>query len=68
MNEPPLRYRDLPSVDRVLADPRVVALVAERGHASVAGLAREVIEAYRDAIASAAEHPAPSVVDRKSVV
>ena len=63
MNEPPLRYRDLPSVDRVLADPRVVALVAERGHASVAGLAREVIEAYRDAIASAAEPPAPSVVE-----
>ena len=47
----PNPYRDLPSVDRVLADPRVAALAVERGHAPVAGIAREVLEAYRASIA-----------------
>ncbi|TAK76982.1 MAG: L-seryl-tRNA(Sec) selenium transferase [Dehalococcoidia bacterium] len=56
-------YRDLPSVDRLLADPRVAALAVERGHESVAGLAREVLEGFRSAIAASASLPAPSVVD-----
>ncbi len=56
-------YRDLPSVDRLLADPRVAALAAERGHAPVAGIAREVLEGYRAAIAASADLPAPTVVD-----
>lgn len=63
MNDSPNPYRDLPSVDRLLADPRVAALVAVRGHASVADLAREVLEGYREAIAGAVAPPAPSVVD-----
>lgn len=56
-------YRDLPSVDRLLADPRVAALAAERGRAPVAGIAREVLEGYRAAIAASADLPAPTVVD-----
>ncbi len=56
-------YRDLPSVDRVLADPRVAALAAERGHAPVAGIAREVLDGYRAAIASAAAPPSSPVVE-----
>ncbi len=56
-------YRDLPSVDRVLADPRVAALASERGHAPVAGIAREVIEAYRASITTAEGLPTPTVVE-----
>ena len=63
MNDSTNPYRDLPSVDRLLADPRVAALAAERGHAPVAGIAREVLEGYRAAIAASADLPAPTVVD-----
>lgn len=63
MNDAPNPYRDLPSVDRLLADPRVAALAVERGHDPVASLAREVLEGYRAAIASSAALPAPTVVE-----
>ena len=33
-------YRDLPSVDRLLADARVAALVPDHGHEAVAGLGK----------------------------
>ncbi|TAJ19581.1 MAG: L-seryl-tRNA(Sec) selenium transferase [Dehalococcoidia bacterium] len=56
-------YRDLPSVDRVLADPRVAALVLERGHAPVAGLAREVLDSYRASIAASEASAAPGVIE-----
>ncbi len=53
-------YRDLPSIDRVLADPRVAALAAERGHSPVAGIAREVLDAYRASITASATTSAPA--------
>lgn len=63
MNDSPNPYRDLPSVDRLLADPRVSALAAERGHAAVAVVAREVLAGYRAAIADAGAPPHVTVVD-----
>jgi L-seryl-tRNA(Ser) seleniumtransferase len=53
-------YRDLPSIDRVLADPRVAALAAERGHSPVAGIAREVLDAYRASITASSTTSAPA--------
>jgi hypothetical protein len=38
-------YRSLPSVDRVLADPRVAELATHAGREAVAGLARAGREA-----------------------
>lgn len=58
----PNPYRDLPSVDRVLADPRVAALAVERGHAPVASIAREVLETYRASIA-ASPIDSPAVIE-----
>jgi len=63
VNDSPNPYRDLPSVDRLLADPRVSALAADRGHAAVAVVAREVLEGYRAAIAAAGALPHVTVVD-----
>lgn len=55
-------YRDLPSVDRLLADARVAALIDAHGHEAVAGLARAVLGDYREAIAAAGAPPdAPAV-------
>ncbi|MDI6856914.1 MAG: L-seryl-tRNA(Sec) selenium transferase [Dehalococcoidia bacterium] len=51
-------YRALPSVDRLLGDERLKALVSEFGAATVTDAAREAIEAARRAIA-AGETPAP---------
>lgn len=44
----------IPSVDRLLADETVTALVAEFGRQRVVGAVREAVEAARSAIASAA--------------
>ncbi|MEI7926558.1 MAG: L-seryl-tRNA(Sec) selenium transferase [Chloroflexota bacterium] len=56
-------YRDLPSVDRLLADARVAALVPDHGHDAVAGLARTILGEYRQAIAEDGAAPAEPVVD-----
>ena len=52
--------RNLPSVDRLLADARVAALLADHGRDAVADLARAVLQEYRAAItASGAGGGAP---------
>lgn len=56
-------YRDLPSVDRLLADARVSPLVAAQGHEAVAGLARTLLGEYRDTIARTGSPPAAPVVE-----
>ena len=59
----PLPYRDLPSVDRLLADARVLALVESHGRESVADLARTVLGEYRQVIAASGSAPIESVAD-----
>ena len=39
--------KDLPSVDRLLREPAVAALLAEHGHTLVAGEARALLEGLR---------------------
>ncbi|MDA0301749.1 MAG: L-seryl-tRNA(Sec) selenium transferase, partial [Chloroflexi bacterium] len=56
-------YRDLPSVDRLLADARVAALVPDHGHEAVAGLALAVLADYRRTIAAAGAPPVEPVAD-----
>ena len=56
-------YRDLPSVDRVLADARVGALVGAHGHDAVTALTRSLLEEYRQAIAAAGAPPEEPVVE-----
>lgn len=55
-------YRLLPSVDRLLADPRVAALASRHGHAPVADLARRVLDEYRAAIADTSALPPGEVL------
>jgi L-seryl-tRNA(Ser) seleniumtransferase len=45
-------YRELPSVDELLRDPRTASLVAEEGQAAVADACRTVIERLRTRITS----------------
>ncbi|MEX2446959.1 MAG: L-seryl-tRNA(Sec) selenium transferase [Dehalococcoidia bacterium] len=59
--EPP--YRDLPSVDRLLGDERVTALVGHYGHAPVADLARAVLDDYRRVLAERGHLPATPVAE-----
>ena len=56
-------FRDLPSIDRLLAEVRVVALIERHGRESVAALARAVLGEYRQAIAEAGAPPAQPVAD-----
>jgi len=56
-------YRSLPSVDRLLGDPRVVALAAQHGHDAVVELARTVLDDYRAAIERTSTLPEVAVVD-----
>ncbi len=56
------RYRDLPSVDRVLADTRVLALVNDHGRETMTDLARVVLDEYRATIATGGS-PAEAVTD-----
>ncbi len=58
----PNPYRDIPSVDRVLADDRVRALSAEYSGDTVIALVREELDAARDAIAAGALAPALDAV------
>ncbi|MEI6136373.1 MAG: L-seryl-tRNA(Sec) selenium transferase [Chloroflexota bacterium] len=67
MNQPPpdatpdSPFRDLPSLDRLLADGRVAALIPEHGRASVTSLARSVLGEYRQAILEAGAPPPESL-------
>ena len=45
-------YRTLPSVDRLLGDPRLVDVIAAYGHERVADLARQMLEEARRAISN----------------
>lgn len=57
-------YRELPSVDRLLDDERVAAVVERYGRETVATLAREALEAARAEIARTGEPPATPVAER----
>ncbi|MEX1253083.1 MAG: L-seryl-tRNA(Sec) selenium transferase [Dehalococcoidia bacterium] len=63
-------YRDLPSVDRVLADERVRALSARYTGDAVVALVREVLATARDAVGRGAAAPAfdgvVSAVERRA--
>ncbi|MGE3856307.1 MAG: L-seryl-tRNA(Sec) selenium transferase [Dehalococcoidia bacterium] len=61
--QPDSPYRDLPSVDRLLADARVAALAGAEGHEAVAGLARAVLAEYRDTIAATGTAPSEPAVE-----
>ena len=50
-------YRALPSVDRLLADPRLAELAAAYGHERVADQARQALEKARRAIADGGRPP-----------
>ena len=52
-------FRDLPSVDHVLADRRIQRLIEEYSHEAVIGLVRTEIEAARGALKNG--HQAPAV-------
>src|SRR3972149_1278503 len=56
------RFRDLPSVDRVLADARVRALSAEYSGDAVVALVREELASAREAVGRGANAPAPDAV------
>ncbi|MQA00121.1 MAG: L-seryl-tRNA(Sec) selenium transferase [Dehalococcoidia bacterium] len=56
-------YRDLPSVDRLLADERVAPLRERHGHEAVVQLAREILEEYRASIEQSGSAPPVAVVD-----
>ena len=58
------RYRTLPSMDRLLAEPRLAELAAAYGHQRVADQARLALEAARAAIGDGAPPPdAQTLVD-----
>ena len=56
-------YRGLPSVDRLLADERVVPLARRHGHDAVVDLARSVLDEYRAEIDRAGSAPEVPPVD-----
>jgi L-seryl-tRNA(Ser) seleniumtransferase len=53
-------FRALPSVERLLADPRLAALANRHGHAALVGVARAVLDEYRAAAAERGALPALS--------
>ena len=57
-------YRELPSVDRVLDDPRIAPLVARHGHEAVTGLVRDAIGAARVEMGATGESPETTVAER----
>ena len=65
-------YRDLPSIDRLLADERVAPLTLRHGHDAVVGIARSVLDEYRVTVertgAAPARPPAEAVVERAHVL
>ena len=56
-------YRDLPSVERLLADERVASLAARHGHDALVEVARAVLEEYRAEVADSGRPPDRPVVD-----
>ena len=55
-------YRRIPSVDRLLSDERLRALAVEVSHDTVAGLARERLEAARQEVADGVSPPSIDVL------
>jgi len=55
--------RALPSVERVLADPRVAALVKRHGHDAVVALARTVLDEARSRLRDSGNGLAPPLVE-----
>lgn len=55
---PSALLRQLPSVDKLLSDARVAALVARDGRATVVAAVRGALERWRERLASAAPDPA----------
>ncbi|MCC6237901.1 MAG: L-seryl-tRNA(Sec) selenium transferase [Dehalococcoidia bacterium] len=63
--------RSLPSIERLLGDPRVQPLAERHGHAALVEVARAVLDDYRDAIrrgAPLAEDPAHALADRAATL
>ncbi|MDP2328622.1 MAG: L-seryl-tRNA(Sec) selenium transferase, partial [Dehalococcoidia bacterium] len=64
-------YRALPSIDRLVADERLAALIARHGREAVVDLAREIVEGHRQAI-EAGTPPSidavQAVLDRSAVL
>ena len=56
------RFRDLPSVNDVLADERVCSLVREYSHGAVLGLVRSEIDRARDAIRNGDSPSSPDML------
>src|SRR5512143_153216 len=54
-------YRAIPSLDALLSDPGLAALIGEHGREAVTASAREALEAVRSEIAAAGTSPAPDL-------
>ena len=61
-------YRQLPSLDRLLADPAVSNLIAQFGRPSVRDAGRRLLEEARAAIANGAAPPEPDALAAELVV
>ncbi|MDO9443799.1 MAG: L-seryl-tRNA(Sec) selenium transferase [Dehalococcoidia bacterium] len=64
-------YRALPSIDRMVADERLAALIARHGRDAVVDLAREVVEGHRQAIEAGSPpsvDPVQAVLDHSAVL
>ena len=57
-------YRELPSVDRLLDDERIVPLVTRHGHEAVTALVRDALDEARAEIARTGSPPAITVAER----
>lgn len=55
-------FRNLPSVDRVLAEPRLSAAVERYSHKAVAEVTRQALQAGRKGVAAGSAAPSPSQV------
>ena len=56
-------YRDLPSVERLLADERVASLAVRHGHDALVDVARAVLAEYRAEVAGSGRPPARPAVE-----
>ncbi len=56
-------YRELPSVERLLSDERVLSLIARHGHEAVLEMARALLDEYRARIASEGRPPEQEAVE-----
>jgi L-seryl-tRNA(Ser) seleniumtransferase len=56
-------YRELPSVERLLSDERVLSLTARHGHEAVLEMARALLDEYRARIADEGRPPEQEAVE-----